>query len=86
MTKAKGIPLAARVGGVANSRVRLATPKHPPSGKPGGSILSYLESSPYDENSPIGISRGGCFKYKHYVLRTPLFIAVCPLVTDSLKI
>lgn len=50
--------LAARVGGIANSRVRSATPKHPPPGKPGGSILSYLESSPYDENLPISAFRG----------------------------
>lgn len=66
--------LAARVGGVANSRVRSATPKHPPPGKPGRLyLLVPLRVVPLRRNlTYIGISRVGCFKYKPYVLEVPV--------------
>lgn len=65
--------LAARVGGVANSRVRSATPKHPPPGKPGKLyLLVPLRVVPLRQDlTYIGISREGCFKYKPYVLQVP---------------
>lgn len=74
---------AGRVGGVANSRVRSATPKHPLPGKPGGSILAvYLESSPYDkENLPISVFRGKDVLNTgsmHLEYRQALFVACWP--------